>query len=883
MVIFLFVLIDSFPTDSTWRQQWIIKLRRVDENGCLWQPGNGASVCSQHFNDSDFYYQFARKLVKPGAVPTIFNFAPPVVTSKAPKRRKVYASSHLQSRKAPESSFNLPDDDCGCGIQSASRNATDKTASVLSTAPVSASMKLSYSYATPRSIKLKHRADVTRKILRREVQALKSTRRRKCRLQGKVSNLLCELKKRQLISDQASQLLETYNNMPLAVLTGNVKRSFLDEQRQFASTLHYYSPAAYSFVRSKFKSMPHPRTIGRWMSAFNGQPGLTAESFNKIAAANASSDSQFKICSLTMDEMEIKKHIDYDRTGKVYGFIDLGCGPLDDDSHPQATKVLVVLAVGINGHWKLPLAYYLTNGATADLQASVITDVLQKLWDCGCLAVSVTFDGFQVNQKTLAQLGGCLEVGNVDSLFPHPCDSNFSVAVFFDASHMLKLARNLFCEYQIIIIPGVGKAKWRHISILHDKQRQEGLTLENKLTKRRVHFKTQKIKVRLTDQVISSRCAKALEFLRLNGYSDFADTAPTELLLQRLDKLFDFLNCRSPFAKGDESPIYASNWSSRVKYLIEVKAFLMSLEDSNGRKLHETQRRTCILGLIASIDSTIHLANSLLNSTSGVNGVRLKYLLTYKTSQDHVKMFFSTLRRRGGWNSNPTAYQFIHAYRAILSKVGSMPSCSGNVNILECDTTEISNECVDCDELMFSNSIIDHTYYSRMPVLSHYVDNVCTYIAGFVVRRLLPKLRCTECRELLVDVADSSNCGLMELKNNGGLVRPSAGVVYMVQVVQQNLRLLVSSELPVCSLSRLELQLQSAVLRDINMDKAFGSSLHSLESAEGLDNHAITLVRKVVTYYIDIRKSHIIKVWNVDQLGRSVRRMLNKTILFKNQ
>lgn len=83
--------------------------------------------------------------------------------------------------------------------------------------------------------------------------------------------------------------------------------------------------------------------------------------------------------------MEIKKHLDYDRnSGKVYGFTDIGSGPLDDPSHPQATKVLAVVAVGLAGYWKLPLAYYLTDGTNATLQSTIIKDVISKLYECGC-------------------------------------------------------------------------------------------------------------------------------------------------------------------------------------------------------------------------------------------------------------------------------------------------------------------------------------------------------------------------------------------------------------------------------------------------------------------------------------------------------------------
>jgi len=51
-----------------------------------------------------------------------------------------------------------------------------------------------------------------------------------------------------------------------------------------------------------------------------------------------------------MDEMEMKHKTDFDRcSGKVYDFTDIGCGGLNDDSQPQATKVLMVVAFGVTG------------------------------------------------------------------------------------------------------------------------------------------------------------------------------------------------------------------------------------------------------------------------------------------------------------------------------------------------------------------------------------------------------------------------------------------------------------------------------------------------------------------------------------------------------
>ena len=96
------------------------------------------------------------------------------------------------------------------------------------------------------------------------------------RLKTKVASLLKELKEKRLLTDQAADLLEAYRDLPLHLLQRRHSGSaFSTEQWQFAATLHYYSAAAYACVRSKLPSLPNPRTICRWLAAYDGQPGLT--------------------------------------------------------------------------------------------------------------------------------------------------------------------------------------------------------------------------------------------------------------------------------------------------------------------------------------------------------------------------------------------------------------------------------------------------------------------------------------------------------------------------------------------------------------------------------------------------------------------------------
>ena len=157
----------------------------------------------------------------------------------------------------------------------------------------------------------------------------------------------------------------------------------------------------------------------------------------------------------------------------------LYAGALSDDGQPLATTVLMVIGVAITGHWRIPLAYCLTDGTNAELQQSLLLSVISKLWECQCLAISVTMDGLSANQKMLQNLGCCLDPEKLVSVFPHPLCPDIQVAVIFDACHMMKLVRNCLREYQTITIPGTGNVKWQHIQYLHEKQVSEGLRLGN--------------------------------------------------------------------------------------------------------------------------------------------------------------------------------------------------------------------------------------------------------------------------------------------------------------------------------------------------------------------------------------------------------------------
>jgi hypothetical protein len=87
------------------------------------------------------------------------------------------------------------------------------------------------------------------------------------------------------------------------------KVKYSHKLRQFAVTLHFLSPKAYEFVRTKFDTfLLSTRTIGKWFQNINAEPGFTKE-----ALKTKMQHSEIPLlCALLIDEMAIRKHLEWD-------------------------------------------------------------------------------------------------------------------------------------------------------------------------------------------------------------------------------------------------------------------------------------------------------------------------------------------------------------------------------------------------------------------------------------------------------------------------------------------------------------------------------------------------------------------------------------------
>ena len=331
----------------------------------------------------------------------------------------------------------------------------------------------------------------------------------------------------------------------------------------------------------------------RWLQSIDCQPGINSQIIDYLCQKKAERPEQYTHCAFMLDAMSIRQQISYNaHTGRMCGFVDLGN---NEDTDDEAKEVLVFMLVGLQGHWKVPVAYFFTNTLTALTQKELVVHVLEELESKGFRVIALTMDAHASNVSMCQLLGCCFEVnGSFQSWFVLP-NSSHKVCVIFDPCHMIKLFRNLLASYNTVISDS-GRISWSYIKDLHSLQEDSGLRAANKLSSKHICFSNQKMKVSLAVQTFSSSVAKALRTVRDIGYMQFKDVDATAELLEMIDHLFDIMNSRNPHAKGYKAPLRLQNVRQVSEFLVKCRDKLLQLKCLDKKFLYESKRHAAKYG-----------------------------------------------------------------------------------------------------------------------------------------------------------------------------------------------------------------------------------------------------------------------------------------------
>lgn len=342
---------------------------------------------------------------------------------------------------------------------------------------------------------------------------------------------------------------------------GKTAKSYCQDVRAFCLTVSYYSRRAYNYLRSKCDSnLPALSTIRNWYSSINASPGFTSESFEilKKKAAEYEKEGRTLYVAGMFDEMAIRRHAQFDPSTLKFlghvdlgGFLDMGRKTADNEPLPIAKEALVFLVSGVTEDFKIPIAYFLSNGLNGDEKAAIINEIIIRLEEIGVHLVSLTFDGHASNIAAGKILGA--DFVNGLAFIRNPIDPDRKIYLYLDEAHMLKLARNVFGDRNLIDGDG-GVISWEYIDLLYEAQKSLPYNLGNKLTKEHMQWEKKKMNVKLAAQTISHDVADSLEFMK-EECPKFENVDATVKYIRTIRDTFNIMNSTKVDAIGFKRPI----------------------------------------------------------------------------------------------------------------------------------------------------------------------------------------------------------------------------------------------------------------------------------------------------------------------------------------
>jgi len=294
---------------------------------------------------------------------------------------------------------------------------------------------------------------------------------------------------------------------------------------------------------------------------------------------------------------------------------------------------------------------------------------------------------------------------------------------------------------------------------LHELQEAHGLRLGDKLTSKHIYFQRQKMKVALAIQAVASRStATALRFCYEQGIPglDEKDVIVTADFIDLHDKVFDILNSRSEKASRLKAALTPDNADQPKDVFNDLLSCYKDLSGSDGKSMLQGRRKCGFLGLLACVEAVKHLLNDMKEGRLSLDCLRC-----YKFSQDHLEIFFGTVRLRNGWSYNPTPRQFRTAFRCLLIHAGKNVLGSPAANCVAQDETGILavTQCqsglgqVEDDPEQTDPPEEEEIYLEKGATLNHHCTvkecQTCSatisYVAGFLCKSLQYIIKCDIC------------------------------------------------------------------------------------------------------------------------------------------
>lgn len=679
------------------------------------------------------------------------------------------------------------------------------------------------------------------------------------------------------------------------------KEKYPEEVRQFCISLCYHSPRAYEFVRRTFDlHLPHHHTIRSWYKNSDViiTPGINEPCLNVIRSAVEKMRSKDKrlILALSMDEMAIRRHVDYDiQSRKLVGMCQ--GHPIVEEKIETAKDAFVFMVVGINDSLQIPVAYYFTNSTKATLKMQIVTEVIKAIIGCGAIIASLTFDGFKANPTMCRLLGANLDVYSHE-FQPYFLIDGHKIFVIYDNSHVQKLIRNALGNKEVLYDADGAEIKWKYISDTIRFSSEKGFHLTHRMNKSHLQWKRKIMKVKIATQTLSNSAADSIDFLRNQNYEEFQGSEQTTKFMRVFDRLFDIFNSRND--KSDSIFKQTLRHENKVEifgFFNDAIKYIKNLQTKSRKgtllKICRSNIKTGFTGFIINMTSLMQMYEEYVVAVD-VPEIALDFIPTFALSQDHLELFFGKIRARGGFNDNPSCLAFNSAYQQLIVNnnilVSNYTNCSpqeknttGNPfsNILTISSKRITKTGIHSREVWsFPDEYVEELYMEidhieamerTSDATEHLTDCTIGHIAAVVENKIESSntFNCDPCRNIFNENKNKFDRGFL---SSGFKSHPCLSTYQICKATNRFLKVQLLK-------SKMDFNLiYYEILSSLDVD-----ALYNDTNFENHNEHKIYLIRYIVDEYIRIMGTFLARSETFKEYDVLLRNKLHKLTHFYGQ
>lgn len=484
-----------------------------------------------------------------------------------------------------------------------------------------------------------------------------------------LEEVLTYLETQDLLSDQAISVMKVFLGDSLTENITHDSKGGLAKDKEvqmtpamktFAKTLLFYSSEAYHMVKELFELPIPTASVSRtWYNMGLGLPGWSSEAFLMLKdEIQKCENSVLHSCILmgefdlntssSLDENEVRGHIDYGTTGDLEP-------PCCVENLPLAKSALFFMLVPMNVEkkWKIPLAYFLIDTLSPEERANVVMECLWRVYNMGSIAVGVVVDASANSRQTVESLGISFEdLPYPCTSFPHPADGLLNVHVLFDPCHVLDFLRHTWASIAIMVDEKGGAISWKYFTELVKVQETQAGCSEHTEQTATWYWDRSLMRKRLIAQLFTDDVANAMDccFTSLL-LPQFAGCESTVLFIRMISKVLDTFNPKGAVLVAGIN----SEWKNSI---VDTLNYLFVLRDRNGQGIFATNCKAPFVCLYMNLLSILELCKRM--PQSAVSLLNLNGL----------ELLFTAIHSRTNWENCPSVCKFTAAYSLTLQEEG---------------------------------------------------------------------------------------------------------------------------------------------------------------------------------------------------------------------